>query len=57
MSVSPCLEEENLTRNALIAFDDFSNVSDGGGLLSSTFRLNVSTFWWIRRVHDFPPVY
>ena len=39
---------------------------DGGGrggavsgrrLHSSTFRLNVSTFCWIRWVHDFPPVY
>ena len=27
------------------------------GLHSSTFRLNVSTFCGIRRVHDFPPVY
>jgi len=27
------------------------------GLLSSTFRHNVSTFCWIRWVHDFPPVY
>jgi len=29
----------------------------GRGLHSSTFRLNVSTFCVIRRVHDFPPVY
>jgi len=29
----------------------------GRGLHSSTFRLNVSTFCWIRWVHDFPPVY
>jgi hypothetical protein len=29
----------------------------GRGLHSSTFRLNVSTFCFIRRVHDFPPVY
>jgi hypothetical protein len=27
------------------------------GLHSSTFRLNVSTFCWIRYMHDFPPVY
>ena len=29
----------------------------GRGLHSPTFRLNVSTFCWIRWVHDFPPVY
>jgi hypothetical protein len=29
----------------------------GRGLHSSTFRLNVSTFCWIRWVHDFHPVY
>jgi len=29
----------------------------GRGLHSSTFRLNVSTFCGIRRVHDFSPVY
>jgi hypothetical protein len=29
----------------------------GRGSHSSTFRLNVSTFCWIRWVHDFPPVY
>jgi len=29
----------------------------GRGVHSSTFRLNVSTFCGIRRVHDFPPVY
>ena len=28
----------------------------GRGLHSSTFRLNVSTFCGIRRVHDVPPV-
>ena len=31
--------------------------AEGRGLHSSTFRLNVSTFCWIRWVHDFPPVY
>ena len=30
---------------------------NGRGLHSSTFRLNVSTFCWIRWVHDFPLVY
>ena len=29
----------------------------GRGLHSSTFWLNVSTFCWIRWVHDYPPVY
>jgi hypothetical protein len=29
----------------------------GRGIHSSSFRLNVSTFCGIRRVHDFPPVY
>ena len=29
------------------------NVLDGRGLHSSTFRLNVSTFCGIRRVHEF----
>jgi len=29
----------------------------GSGLHSFTLQLNVSTFCWIRRVHDFPPVY
>jgi len=29
----------------------------GRGLHSSTFRLNVSTFCWIRWVHDICPVY
>ena len=28
----------------------------GRGLHSSTFWLNVSTFCWMRRVHDFPQV-
>jgi len=27
------------------------------GLTLVHFRLNVSTFCWIRWVHDFPPVY
>ena len=29
----------------------------GRGLHSSTFQLNVSTFYGMRWVHDFPPVY
>jgi hypothetical protein len=29
----------------------------GRGLHSPSFRLNVRTFCWIRRVHGFPPVY
>jgi hypothetical protein len=29
----------------------------GRGLHFSTCLLNVSTFCWIRLVHDFPPVY
>jgi hypothetical protein len=29
----------------------------GRGLRSSTFRFIVSTFCWIRWVHDLPPVY
>jgi len=29
----------------------------GRDLHSSTFRLNVSTFCWIRGVHELPPVY
>ena len=29
----------------------------GKGLHTSTFRLKVSTFCWIRWVHDFKPVY
>jgi len=29
----------------------------GRGLHSSTLQLNLSTFYGIRRVHDFPPVY
>ena len=32
-----------------------TGVENGGrGLRSSTFRLNVSTFCWIRWVHGFP---
>ena len=38
-------------------FVDLLPVALGRGLHSSTFRLNVSTFSWIRWVHDFPPVY
>jgi len=29
----------------------------GQGLTVVHFQLNVSTFCWIRWVHDFPPVY
>ena len=29
----------------------------GRGLHSSTFQLNLSTFCWIRWLHEFPPVY
>ena len=37
--------------------DGGGGVAAGRGLHSSTFRLNVGTFWGIRWVHDYPPVY
>jgi hypothetical protein len=33
------------------------SVAGGRGLHSTTFRLDISTFCGIHRVHDFPPVY
>jgi hypothetical protein len=32
-------------------------IMNGRGVHSSTCRLNLSTFCWIRQVHVFPPVY